>query len=47
MPLHSLLMGKFGFGAEIGISTNKLHARGPIGAQRLVFIPIPCQWNVR
>ncbi len=28
--------GEFGFGTEIGISTNKLHARGPIGAQHLV-----------
>ena len=35
--------GEFGFGAEIGIATGKLHARGPVGPAQLT----PFKYQVR
>ena len=37
--------GEFGFGAEIGISTQKLHARGPLGLRELTSIKYIIEGN--
>jgi len=37
--------GEFGFGAEMGISTQKLHARGPMGLEQLTSIKYMIRGN--
>ena len=37
--------GEFGLGAEIGISTQKLHARGPMGLNELTSMKFIIKGN--
>ena len=54
MPVHAALRCwaftdgfEFGFGAEIGISTQKLHARGPMGLKELTSYKYVIRGNTR